>query len=141
MRKHTKSDLLTLANGLLSSDTESIRQCIEFVEFDSEGIWHGRARAMMCRRFKHVELSIADSERLVVAVLNRFKSGQFSEQFRDMLKLALTLDRDSTVSLARILAVDSRDYVRYHAEWILRNHQTETMAEQSVPPKCDRAGG
>ena len=96
---------------------------------------------MMCRRFKHVELSIADSERLVVAVLNRFKSGQFSEQFRDMLKLALTLDRDSTVSLARILAVDSRDYVRYHAEWILRNHQTETMAEQSVPPKSDRAGG
>jgi hypothetical protein len=87
---------------------------------------------MMCRRFKHIELPKEDADRLVVSILRQFEDGRFAEQFRDLLRLALKLDWDATIDLARRLANDSRSYVRRQAEWILKNHSTNEETEQAV---------
>ena len=117
-----KQELHALADGLLVGDPDSIDRCIDFVDSYSEGIWHGRARAMMCRRLKHIELNTSDASRLVVAILDRFQNGKFAEQFGDMLRLALVLDDDATKKVARKLSTDSRKYVRSQARWILERH-------------------
>tara|TARA_R110000850_G_C9597133_1_gene428176 strand:+ start:18 stop:446 length:429 start_codon:yes stop_codon:yes gene_type:complete len=127
-----KQELHDLADGLIIEDPKSIDGCIQFIESNSEGIWHGRARSMMCRRFKHIELSRADADRLLVAILGRFESGRFAEQFRDMLRLALVLDENATNAVARKLSADSRDYVRTQADWILEHHSPEKEAEQDA---------
>jgi hypothetical protein len=87
---------------------------------------------MMCRRFKHIELPKEDEDRLVVSILRQFEDGRFAEQFRDLLRLALKLDLDATIDLARRLTKDSRSYVRRQAEWILMNHSTNEETEQAV---------
>lgn len=117
-----KKNLHRLADRLRNGDRDAIESCILFVESDSEGVWHGRARAMMCRRFKHIELPKEDADRLVVSILRKFELGRFAEQFRDLLRLALKLDAESTNDVARRLSNDSRSYVRRQAEWILENH-------------------
>lgn len=117
-----KKNLHRLADRLRNGDRDAIESCILFVESDSEGVWHGRARAMMCRRFKHIELPKEDVDRLVVSILRKFELGRFAEQFRDLLRLALKLDAESTNDVARRLSNDSRSYVRRQAEWILENH-------------------
>jgi hypothetical protein len=52
-----KGDLYDLATKLLVNDRDAISKCVEFVLTDTKGLWHGRARAKMCRRLKHCELS------------------------------------------------------------------------------------
>jgi len=130
--KIEKQDLHRLADRLRNADRDTVESCIRFVESESEGIWHGRARAMMCRRFKHIELPKEDADRLVVSILRQFEDGRFAEQFRDLLRLALKLDLDATNDVARRLAEDSRSYVRRQAEWILKNHSTNEGTEQAV---------
>ncbi len=127
-----KQDLHKLADRLRNADRDTIESCIRFVESDSEGILHGRARAMMCRRFKHIELPKDDADRLVVSILRQFEDGRFAEQFRDLLRLALKLDLDATNDVAKRLAKDSRSYVRRQAEWILKNHSTNEEAESEM---------
>jgi hypothetical protein len=114
--KIEKQDLHRLADQLRDTDRETIESCIRFVESDSEGTWHGRARAMICRRFKHLELPKEGADRLVVSILRQFEDGRFAEQFRDSLRLALKLDLDATINLSRRLAKDSRSYVRRQPE-------------------------
>ena len=122
MKPLEKQELQGLADGLIVADLESIERCIQFVESDSKGIWHGRARAMMCRRFKHLALEKTDADRLLKAILGRFECGDFSEQFKDMLRLALLLDKDATNASARKLSADQPRYVRSLANWILQHH-------------------
>lgn len=107
---------------MLDADPESIARCIEFIEAESKGIWHNRARAIMCRRLKHVELSNEDSERLVASILNKFETGKFAQQFKDLLKLALTLHKGATLELAATLSSDTRAYVKRQADWLIEHH-------------------
>ena len=74
---------------------------------------------MMCRRLKHCILSPAQRTRLVACITERFRSGHFSEQFRDQLRLALHLDPERVLAVANSFLYDSRDYVRRHAAWLL----------------------
>ncbi|BDS07406.1 hypothetical protein NT6N_24460 [Oceaniferula spumae] len=120
-----KQALHGLCDRLIGKDADAIEDCIRFIESDSEGIWHGRARAMMCRRLKHIALSEVDSDRLITSIFDRFKSGNFSHQFRDMLHLAIDLDRTSTLALARQLSGDSREFVRRQAAWIIQHHSEQ----------------
>jgi len=117
-----KGDLHELADGLLAGEGEAIDRCMDFVLAETRGLWHGRARAMMCRRLKHCSLTAKHRELLVPCILNRLATGNFSEQFRDQLRLALHLDRESTLQHAReCVAGGSKEHVQRLAQWVLRH--------------------
>jgi hypothetical protein len=116
--------LQELADRLLLDDSEAVEMCILFVEADTlRGVaGHGRVRARMCRRLKHCTLSPSQSQRLVSCIMERLDSGNFSQQFKDQLRLALHLDVRTTLAVALASCKDSRDYVRRYAEWIVTHH-------------------
>lgn len=108
-----------LTDRLSANDAEAIETCIEFIEADTKEIGHGRLRALMSRRLKHCTLHRRQQNRLVRCITQRLQSGNFSQQFKDQLRLALFLEPKSTFEAARKSRHDSRDYVRRYAEWIL----------------------
>ena len=115
----TKVEVRAIADGIRPGDAYAIDEAVKFVCSESENLWHGRGRAMMCRRLKHIPLSRGQSNALVAAVLGRLSSGHFSEQFRDQLRLALHLDRKGTLLLARRGAKSEKAHVRRYSEWVL----------------------
>jgi hypothetical protein len=120
-----KGDLYDLADGLLSCDREAIERCFEFILAETRGVWHGRARAMMCRRLKHCEIAPERRQRLVDCIMNRLVSGDFSEQFQDQLRLAIHLDPERTFKLAhRCLTSTSKEHIRRLAQWVVKHEES-----------------
>lgn len=115
----------TLADHLCAGGPDAVERCVRFVCAETRGHWHGRGRAMMCRRLKHVALSQDQQRRLLSAILQRLTSGRFAEQFRDQLRLALHLNQEATYTLARGALQSEKEYVRRLAHWVLsRAHPT-----------------
>lgn len=108
-----------LAERLRFNDTDAIESCIKFIEEDTKGAQHGRARALMCRRLKHCTLTSKQRTRLVSCITQQLMCGDFGQQFKDHLRLALFLDLQNTLKAARKCRNDRRDYVCRYAEWIL----------------------
>ncbi len=75
----------------------------------------------MCRRMKHVGLDKHQSAQLVESIASRLASGQFSEQFKDQLRLAMTLDSSTLFSVARACQSSDLQHVRAYAEWVLEH--------------------
>ena len=125
----TKPELHQLADRLVVGDPEAIEYCIAFIESDTFGLWHGRARAMMARRLKHCELTDRQRNRLIRAILQRLTSGQFSEQFKDQLQLVLYLDPSKAFEAARQLQSDSLSHLRRYATWILLHEAGPSSAD------------
>ena len=73
----SKQQLHELADQLLTFDSLAIEYCVEFVLAESKGLWHGRARAIMCRRLKHCKLGRTHRTKLVACILGRLQSGEF----------------------------------------------------------------
>lgn len=117
--KLSRTEIHALADELLCAEPGIIETCVQFVCADTFGCWHGRARAMLCRRLKHVQLTPQQQERLTKRILNRLASGQFSEQFKDQLRLVLSVDAAAAFAAARGAAASSRLHVRRYAEWVL----------------------
>ena len=115
----SKASLRLLADGLLVEDAAAVAQCILFIEAETLGLWHGRARAMMSRRLKHRSLTPEQRDRLLDAITRRLLSGQFSEQFKDQLRLALYLDADRVYLAAEQGLRQPAAHVRRYAAWIL----------------------
>lgn len=88
----SKVAVRVLADNLRDGTADALERCVRFVCAETEGLWHGRGRAMMCRRMKHVDLSRDQRSGIVTASLRRLASGHFAEQFRDQLRLAILLD-------------------------------------------------
>lgn len=124
-----KYDLHCLADLLLEKDAAAIEHCVLFVIAETRGFWHGRARAMMCRRLKHCELGQQHRAQLVEAITSRLATGLFSEQFKDQLRLAMHLDFQQTVGACREIVISApRLHVRRYAQWVLLHeggHQPE----------------
>lgn len=119
LRQLSKRDLHHLADQVKLKDNAAIAKAISFICIESEGVWHGRARAMLCRRLKHIELSRSERAPLLKVILDRLLTGQFSEQFKDQLRLALHLDSLKTQAVA-MRGIDSNlDHVRRYSEWVL----------------------
>ncbi len=125
-----KLALVDLADKLLLHDSSAIATCVDFIEAETKGIWHGRARSKMCRRLKHCKLSASQRARLFSCITQRLQTGHFSEQFRDQLHLALHIDAKRTFDIASACAHDHRDYIRRHAEWLL-NIRTSRLSSPS----------
>ncbi|HEY0604139.1 MAG TPA: hypothetical protein VGD58_14570 [Herpetosiphonaceae bacterium] len=118
-----KDELHQLADRLLSDDPEAIELCVAFIEADTPGNWHGRARAMMARRLKHCTLSPQQQSRLIEAILGRLVSGRFAEQFKDQIRLVLHLDAAEAFTIARSCLDHPKEHVRRYAAWILAHKQ------------------
>jgi hypothetical protein len=103
----------------LVEDADAVAQCILFIEAETLGLWHGRARAMMSRRLKHRRLTTEQRDRLLNAITRRLLSGRFSEQFKDQLRLALYLDADRVYQAAEQGLHQPAEHVRRYAAWIL----------------------
>jgi hypothetical protein len=126
----TKGELHTLCDRLLTDDPAAIDTCIAFIECDSLGLWHNRARAMMARRLKHCALSRAQRTRLARAILDRLVSGRFSEQFKDQLRLVLHLDSKQAFAVARSCDVVPAAHVRRYASWVLSHDSSNAESEK-----------
>jgi hypothetical protein len=115
----TKLEVRSLADELPSGSVDAIERTVRFVCAETQGLWHGRGRAMMCRRLKHLELPRAHRDRLIGVILERLLGGHFSEQFKDQLRLALHIDAAKTLAAARGAAVSGRPHIRRYALWLL----------------------
>lgn len=114
-----KRDLHTLADGIILEDQWSIDFCVDFVAAETKGLWHGRARAMMCRRLKHSALGRKQRTQLVKVISERLASGDFSEQFKDQLRLAMHLDMDTTLEAAHKALKTKKGHAIRYAQWVL----------------------
>lgn len=117
----TKPELRELADRLLENDLIAVEWCVTFVEAETTGIGHGRARAIMARRLKHCSLSKVQKSRLAKVILNRLAAGAFSEQFKDQLRLAMQIDPQATFCAARQCDGAPVAHVRRYARWVLEH--------------------
>jgi hypothetical protein len=112
-------ELHELADGLLLLEPGAVERCVEFILSETLGHWHGRARAMMCRRLKHCDLEPTHKARLLACITGRLAAGSFSEQFKDQLRLAMHLDLPRTFQACRECAASPKPHVRRYAAWVL----------------------
>lgn len=120
----TKSELRALCDRLLVDDPDAVKECVAFFQRETTGLWHGRARAMMARRLKHCRLTDTQRRHLTHTVLVRFIAGQFSEQFKDQLRLVLHLEPEEAFDFGRRGQCVKAEHVRRYADWIL-SHETK----------------
>ena len=113
----SKQDLHELADRLLIFDSIAIDYCVEFIIAETKGNWHGRARAKMCRRLKYCELAKTHRTKLLACILERLRTGRFSEQFKDQLRLALYLDLQQTHEVCEQALLSPKHYVQRYASW------------------------
>ena len=122
-----------LAGGLHPDSSirlQATAQCVAFVLAESKGLGHGRRRTLMCRRLKHCPLTGAQRRRLVHCITDRLASGNFSQQFRDQLRLAIHLDTRTTYECAAECLGAPKVYVRRLAAWAINN--IEKRAENGL---------
>lgn len=124
----SKRELHRLADQLLSSEPVAIDYCVAFVLAETKGLWHGRARAMMCRRLKHCELGRTNRTKLLSCLLDRLQKGDFSEQFKDQLRLALHLDTAKTLEVCKQAVASPKSHVSRYAAWALSLPRSENAA-------------
>lgn len=118
----TKPELHALADALHACEPHTVQRCVDFILAETKGLWHGRARALMCRRLKHCALGRTHRTALVGCITQRLREGNFSEQFKDQLRLALHLDPQRTVAACQEGLQNPKPYVRRYAEWALSLH-------------------
>ena len=116
----SKSALHQLANSLLLGEEPSnVERCVQFVLADTQGLWHGRARAMICRRLKHCSLSLTHRTQLATCITERLVNGIFSEQFKDQLRLVMQLDFAKMLEVCGKNLDSPKPHVRRYAKWVL----------------------
>lgn len=119
MEPITKPELFAKIEGLKRGENESLGFCIDFFLNETRGIWHGRARAKIARNLKPEQLNMDDKGRVVSAISERLLSGNFSEQFRDQLNLALRIDTVRVIEIATYGLSSQKEHVRRLSKWII----------------------
>jgi hypothetical protein len=104
---------------LPTDDEVDCDHCIDFVVDESRGVSHNRIRALICRRLKHCKLTESQSRRLFDKITERLMTGNFTEQFKDQLRLARHLDAAKLNQTAQAALKVPEDHVRRYAYWIL----------------------
>ena len=123
-----KGELIALCDRLLADDSEAVEECVTFIEAETMGLWHGRARAMMARRLKHRRLSQPQRTRVVRAILDRLVSGRFSQQFKDQLRFVLHVAPERAFTVARSCQGAASEHIRRYATWILSHEKHDRCA-------------
>jgi len=94
---------------------------------------------MMCRRLKHIPLARNQKDRVVECILHRLATGQFSEQFRDQLRLALHLDRRTTLAAATRALESEKPHVKRYSKWVLSHAAMDKDTEQAAAGDAPQA--
>ena len=114
VRELSKGELHDLIAATKAGDPDAIKQSVAFVTVESFGYWHNRARAKLCRHFKNHPPSQKQCDRMVGTIYGRLTTGNFHEQFRDQLSMAIRFNRDRMEEAANIALRSDREYiVRY----------------------------
>lgn len=135
---YSKPELTALIDRLKQGDGDVIYELVVFTLAESRGLWHGRARAKICRNLKNHPPDKALQSKLVDTIAGRLKDGRFSEQFRDQLGMAIQFDPDRMQSLAESLLSSDKTYVRQYAGLVLKTLSRRTMQANKL---LDRSGG
>jgi len=136
----SKCELHALTDTLLDGDSHAIAHCIQFVISETRGLWHGRARAKMCRRLKHTHLSRDQRDQLVRCIANRLINGQFSEQFRDQLRLAMQLNPQYMIRVAEQSAESEMRHIARLSSWLIIRSREREQRLASTPTEQTACG-
>ena len=118
IRSLLKSDLNALIADVKRGDTEAISQAVIFVSCESFGLGHNRARAKLCRYFKNHPPSSSECDRMVEVIVNRLLTGEFSQQFKDQLSMAIRFSPERLQRAASLALNSERDYIRRYGSWV-----------------------
>ena len=83
------AELQELIERIKAGDADAIEEAVVFTAKESFGLWHGRARAKICRNLKNRTILRHLQDLLIQAISNRLLTGEFSEQFKDQLAMAI----------------------------------------------------
>ena len=119
IRDLTKGQLHDLIDDAKAGDSDAIKQAIAFILVESFGYWHNRARAKLCRHFKNHPPSPKQCDRLVDAICRRLISGNFHEQFKDQLSMAIRFNRDRMEKCGNIALKSDREHVVRYGHRVL----------------------
>lgn len=111
--------LTKMADLLRVHDVDAIEWCVSFIEADTDGYWHSRGRARMSIRLKRCALTADQRARLLRVVLQRLVSGTLPRNFKDQLRLALSLDRERVMATPRDCMQAGASHVRRFSGWVL----------------------
>jgi hypothetical protein len=128
----SKVELQNLADGLLNPEPWVVERCVQFVLAETHGLRHGRVRAMICRRLKHCELGRTHRTELVSCITNRLSLGNFSEQFKDQLRLSLHLDFEKTMKVSQGCLTSPMHHVKRYAEWVLSEEHLKSSSNPAL---------
>ena len=131
----TREEVRHWAALLRDGDPTQVEACVQFVCAETRGLWHGRGRALMCRRLKHVALTPAQQQRLVDTICTRLLTGRFSEQFRDQLRLAVVLDAAAVRTCAQQALLSEKPHVQRLARWAVGSGHHNGPQSQGRAPR------
>ncbi len=127
-----KAELDELIERVKLSDVDAIEEAVVFTAKESFGLWHGRARAKICRNLKCREIPRSCQDLLVQIICNRLLAGEFSEQFKDQLAMAIRF-RPIEMSHCATLACESpKAYVQRYAQWVLNRLSTTEQIRKNT---------
>ena len=116
---YRRAELQELIERIKASDADAIEEAVAFASRDSIGLWHGRARAKICRNLKNREIPRQLQDVLVQAIANRLLNGEFSEQFKDQLAMAIRFRPLEMAQYATEACESQKDYVQRYGHWVL----------------------
>lgn len=118
IRTLRKPELNSLINDVKHGDAEAIAKAVEFVVAESLGLWHNRARAKICRYFKNHPPAPDECRRMVDAIVERLTKGQFYQQFKDQLTMAIRFAPDRMAASAAVASSSDKEYIQRYANWV-----------------------
>lgn len=128
----SKNDLHKIIAKVKCGDRPSIAKSIDFIEADSLGLWHNRARAKLCRHFKNKPPNQEQVNRLIEKIEQRLITGNFHEQFKDQLGMAVCFAPSRLKQAAENAIQNDKRYIRKYAKWVLnRVDYFQTLEETS----------
>jgi hypothetical protein len=106
----------------------SVKGAVAGIENSStEDIGNGRRRARLSRRLKHMQLSAEQAERCLTVVLQRLVAGNFSQNFKDELGLAVHIDPARTFKVGHSLLGHPKQYIAKYAAWVINKIQVRAV--------------
>lgn len=141
VRDLTANELHDLIDDTKAERPKAVRKAVSFVTTESFGYWHNRARAKLCRHFKNHPPQPNECDRMVAAVCGRLISGNFYEQFKDQLSMAIRFNCDRMASAANVAIKSEREYVRRYGHRVLHAidsiPRTKTLVGKRMNQKPD----
>jgi len=128
---YRRAELQELIVRLKGDDADAIEEAVMFAAKESVGLWHGRARAKICRNLKNRTIPRHLQDILVQAVFNRLLDGAFSEQFKDQLAMAIRFRPLDMAHYATLACESQKDYVQRYGHWVL-----EKLSR--IPPQAEK---